>query len=174
MGPLVVITTVKFVAFGPPHKPCTTAGVATTIEVTSAVGMGTIGTSDRSPKVFVTAADTQQKVSGCWGFPICHQDMSAIVAWIGTVLPKISPPTAKNPVAGPKRQLAAADLGVTIGMDEVEVNAVVGTLVGITVVVDTTVEMGTGGVAEGVAPLMGAMNRLKEVGKVGFEVTGTG
>jgi hypothetical protein len=100
--------------------------------------------------------------------------MSEIAAWIGTVLPKFSPPTAKNPVAGPKRQLAAADLGVTIGRGEGRVDTVVGTPVGINVLVGTLVDTGADGVAEGAAPLTGAMKRLKEVGKAGLEATGTG
>jgi hypothetical protein len=63
-GPLVVIVTLKFVALGPPQNPWIIGGVVTTTEVTCAIGTGTSGTSERSPYVLVTLADTQHKVPG--------------------------------------------------------------------------------------------------------------
>ncbi len=172
-GPLVVIVTLKFVAFGPPQNPCTTAGVVTITEVTSAVGAGTTGTSDRSPNVSVTLAATQHKLPGSCGLSICHHDLSPRVPFIGTVMPTLNPPTAKNPTSGPKRQLAASDLGVTIGDVEVGLITIIGVFVGDDKVGDS-VKLDIVGDSVGVPLPIGDMNKLKDVGEAGFEATGTG
>lgn len=89
-----------------------------------------------------------------------------MVAWMVTVLPTASPPTEENSVPGPKRQLGASVFGVTIGVAEVGLDADVG--------VSKGPEGGGTGVKEGMKSMTGAMNRLKEVGRAGFEATGTG
>ena len=49
---------------------------------------------------------------------------------MGAVLPAANSPIEENPVPGPKRQLAASALGVTVGVAGVGVGAIVGVSAG--------------------------------------------
>jgi hypothetical protein len=94
-----------------------------------------------------------------------------MVPWIATNDPAASPPTEENSVPGPNRQLAGSTFGVTMGLDEVGLATEVGVSKG-----PATYGVDGGGVGEksGNTSITGAINKLKEVARSGFEATGTG
>jgi hypothetical protein len=89
--------------------------------VTLAFGVSTTGTPPTFPAVFVTLADTQQRLPALSGSMICHQLPSLDFPVICELVPTLKPLSTIQLVPGPNRQFTATSFGDATGTDGVKV-----------------------------------------------------